>query len=146
MSSYPTNPLLTANMTEQQRVWFFAEYESARKDEVVGVLLAVFLGCFGIHQFYLHRNGLGTLYLIFSWTGIPAILGLIDCFFMPRRVAEYNAAQASYIASRILNESPFQPPPPQQTASNLFYCCRACGQSIDNTAAYCPHCGTSIAM
>ncbi len=79
-----TDPLYTAGMTEHQRAWFYAEYEQARRDEVVGVLLAVFLGNFGLHHFYLRRTGLGVLYLLFSWTGIPAILGFIEAFFMPR--------------------------------------------------------------
>ena len=56
---------------------FHMQYESVRRDEVVGVLLAFFLGCFGIHHFYLGRVGLGILYCCFCWTGIPAILGVI---------------------------------------------------------------------
>ena len=43
---YPIDPIYTANMNDQQRAWFYAEYERARKDEVIGVLLAVFLGAF----------------------------------------------------------------------------------------------------
>lgn len=34
-----TDPLYTAAMSEHQRAWFYAEYEQARRDEVVGVLL-----------------------------------------------------------------------------------------------------------
>jgi hypothetical protein len=56
-----TDPIYTTGMTDHQRAWFYAEYEHARRDEVVGVLLAIFLGTFGIHHFYLRRNGLGTL-------------------------------------------------------------------------------------
>ena len=41
---------------------FQQQYESVRRDELVGVLLALFLGCFGIHHFYLGRVGLGILY------------------------------------------------------------------------------------
>ena len=32
----------------------------------------------GAHKFYLGRPGMGILYLIFVWTYIPAILGLIE--------------------------------------------------------------------
>lgn len=91
----------TARMSEQQRAWFYAEYERARKDEVMGVLLALFLGGFGIHQFYMGRNGLGVVYLLLSWTGIPTIMGWVECFFMPGRIREYNAGQAAYIAGQI---------------------------------------------
>ncbi len=80
---------------------FQMQYESVRRDEVVGVLLAIFLGCFGIHHFYVGRNGLGILYACLFWTGVPAILGLIECFFMPGRVRAFNAMQAAGIAGAL---------------------------------------------
>jgi len=80
---------------------FQMRYEFVRRDELVGVLLAFFLGCFGIHHFYLNRVGLGVLYLCFCWTGIPAILGVIECFFMPGRVRIYNAVQAAGLAAAL---------------------------------------------
>jgi hypothetical protein len=80
---------------------FYQQYESVRRDEVVGILLALFLGGFGIHHFYLRRTGLGVLYLLFSWTPIPWILGFIECFFMPGRVREFNAIQAAGIAAAL---------------------------------------------
>ena len=43
---------------------FYMQYEAVRRDEVVGILLALFLGGFGIHHFYLRRIGLGILYLL----------------------------------------------------------------------------------
>lgn len=134
-----TNPMYTANTTPQQRAWFFAEYERARKDEVVGVLLALFLGCFGIHHFYLRRNGLGVLYLLFFWTGITAILGFIECFLMPGRVRDYNAAQASSIAGYILNT-----PAPGSGAAGAGRC-PSCGMPTEPDAVFCPHCGVAIA-
>ena len=87
------DPIPTTNMTDHQRAWFYAEFAHARRDEVIGVLLAIFLGNFGIHQFYIRRNGLGILYLCFFWTGISAILGFIDAFFMPGRVRRYNRSE-----------------------------------------------------
>ena len=80
---------------------FYQQYESVRRDEVVGILLALFLGGFGVHHFYLRRTGLGVLYLLFSWTPIPWILGFIECFFMPGRVREFNAIQAAGIAAAL---------------------------------------------
>ena len=80
---------------------FYQQYESVRRDEVVGVLLALFLGGFGIHHFYLRRTGLGIVYLIFCWSGITAVLGFIECFFMPARVREFNAIQAAGIAAAL---------------------------------------------
>lgn len=79
---------------------FYEQYESVRRDEVIGILLALFLGTFGAHHFYLRRTGLGILYLCFFWAfGITTILGLIECFFMPGRVREFNAIQAASIAA-----------------------------------------------
>jgi TM2 domain-containing membrane protein YozV len=80
---------------------FYEQYEAVRRDEVVGILLALFLGSFGAHHFYLRRTGLGILYLVFFWSGIPAILGFIECFFMPARVREFNAIQAAAIAATL---------------------------------------------
>jgi TM2 domain-containing membrane protein YozV len=139
---YPIDPIYTANMNDQQRAWFYAEYERARKDEVVGLLFALLLGTFGIHHFYLRRDGLGVLYLIFFWTGIPALLGFIECFFMPGRVRQYNAMQAFYISSQILGASvqSFGTAPPPLAATH----CNACGSAIDPTAVFCNHCGATI--
>ena len=99
-----------ARMTEPQRAWFYAEYDRARRDETAGVLLAIFLGGLGIHHFYLGRTLPGVLYLVFSWTGIPTLLGWIECFLMSSRVREYNAIQASVIASQILSQPSPNPP------------------------------------
>jgi TM2 domain-containing membrane protein YozV len=147
----PNDPIGTANMTEPQRAWFHAEYEQARKEEIVGVLLALLLGTFGIHHFYLRRNGLGILYLCFFWTGITAILGFIECFFMPGRVRAYNAAQAAFIANQILTQpSPGNgnPAPALLTpAASLptTQPCPFCGKLIEPSATFCPHCGTARA-
>jgi len=80
---------------------FYQQYGAAKRDEVVGILLALFLGNFGVHHFYLRRTGLGILYLCFCWTGIPALLGFIECFFMPGRVREFNSIQAAAIAASL---------------------------------------------
>jgi TM2 domain-containing membrane protein YozV len=144
---YPIDPIYTANMNDQQRGWFYAEYERAHKDEIVGVLFALFLGSFGIHHFYLRRDGLGVLYLIFFWTGIPALLGFIECFFMPGRVRQYNAAQAYYISSQILGTPPSTGTPAPdsrtQTAPTTTQC-SACGNPIESTATFCTHCGAAV--
>lgn len=135
---YPTDPIYTINMNDQQRAWFYAEYERARKDEVVGVIFALLLGCFGVHHFYLRRDALGVLYLLFFWTGITALLGFIECFFMPGRVRQYNAMQAMYISSQILGAN--QP----GAAAYATAHCNACGNAIDSTATFCTRCGAAV--
>ncbi len=48
------------------------------KSKTVAALLAIFLGSFGIHKFYLGQSMQGILYLLFCWTGIPGIIAFIE--------------------------------------------------------------------
>jgi TM2 domain-containing membrane protein YozV len=48
------------------------------KNKLTAALLALFIGGFGVHKFYLGQNGVGVVYLLFCWTFIPALLALID--------------------------------------------------------------------
>jgi TM2 domain-containing membrane protein YozV len=44
----------------------------------VYVLLAFFLGGIGAHKFYAGKIGAGICYLLFCWTGIPALIAFIE--------------------------------------------------------------------
>ena len=48
------------------------------KSRVVAALFALLLGGIGIHRFYLGEVGWGIVYLLFCWTGIPFIIGIIE--------------------------------------------------------------------
>lgn len=48
------------------------------KSRVTAAILAILLGGIGAHKFYIGRIGLGILYLIFCWTYIPTLIGLIE--------------------------------------------------------------------
>lgn len=48
------------------------------KNKIAAGILAILLGGIGVHHFYMGKIGFGILYLLFCWTGIPAILGLIE--------------------------------------------------------------------
>lgn len=48
------------------------------KSKKVYIILAFFLGDFGIHQFYLRNYKRGILYLLFSWTFIPILISFYD--------------------------------------------------------------------
>lgn len=48
------------------------------KSKTTAAILAFFLGGLGIHRFYLGQTGMGILFLLFCWTGIPSIIALID--------------------------------------------------------------------
>jgi len=128
--------------SDQQRATFYYRMAAVQKDEVLGVLLAVFLGSFGLHHFYIGRNGLGILYLIFFWTGIPGFVALIEAFFMPGRVRRYNAEQAAYIAASLGpaagNPIALKALPAAATT------CPSCGAPTVLGAKFCAHCGTTI--
>jgi pSer/pThr/pTyr-binding forkhead associated (FHA) protein len=49
-----------------------------KKSRTTAALLALFLGSFGAHKFYLGNIPLGVLYLIFCWAYIPGIVGFIE--------------------------------------------------------------------
>ena len=51
---------------------------SGLKSKAVFVILALFLGGLGIHRMYLGNWGLGILYLVFCWTGIPMIIAVAE--------------------------------------------------------------------
>ena len=48
------------------------------KSRITAALLAIFLGGFGIHKFYLARPFQGILYLLLCVTFLPAIVGFIE--------------------------------------------------------------------
>ncbi|MDR2810565.1 MAG: NINE protein [Tannerellaceae bacterium] len=48
------------------------------KNKTTAAILALFLGDFGIHRFYLGQTGYGLLYLLFCWTLVPLLVSLID--------------------------------------------------------------------
>jgi TM2 domain-containing membrane protein YozV len=49
-----------------------------RKDKTAAGLLAILLGGFGAQRFYLGQTGLGILSILFCWTYIPSLIGLIE--------------------------------------------------------------------
>jgi len=52
--------------------------DSGNDERIVAALLAILLGSFGAHKFYLGDNKLGVLYLCFFWSGIPGIIGIVE--------------------------------------------------------------------
>lgn len=48
------------------------------KSKPMFVLLASLIGGFGVHRMYLGNWGLGILYLLFCWTGIPMIIAIAE--------------------------------------------------------------------
>ena len=153
--------MTTTSYVNAQAV-FYQQYEQVRRDEVVGILLALFLGGFGIHHFYLRRTGLGILYACFCWTPFPWVLGFIECFFMPGRVREFNAIQAAGIAAALgitmpaygqpINVTVSVPPGagapvPSSTAiaqPGTLVACPKCQKTNPVGVRFCSGCGTAL--
>jgi hypothetical protein len=132
---------------------FYQQYAMVRRDEVAGILLALFLGTFGAHHFYLRRTGLGILYCCFFWTGITSILGFIECFFMPSRVREFNAIQAAGIAASLGIAIPGWGQPinvtvnmPAVAQTGALIACPRCQQTNAPGSRFCAACGTPVSL
>lgn len=65
-------PTLLLQSPPQQQVY------GPPKSRIVAGILGLLLGGLGVHKFYLGNIGLGIVYLIFSWTFVPAIIGFIE--------------------------------------------------------------------
>jgi TM2 domain-containing membrane protein YozV/ribosomal protein L40E len=128
---------------------FYQYYEATRRDEVVGILLALFLGGFGAHRFYLRQTGRGVLYLLFCWTGIPSLIGLIECFLMPGRVREFNALQAATLAASLGLAAPPWNYPARVYAEVAALpiteaVCPRCDKINPPEAKFCSSCGAAL--
>ncbi|MCI2848421.1 TM2 domain-containing protein [Staphylococcus hominis] len=47
-------------------------------NKIIYSVLAFFLGGLGVHKFFVNKTGLGIIYLLFCWTGIPGVIGIIE--------------------------------------------------------------------
>lgn len=86
-------------LPESKRHLFLMQYNSARKNPTVALVLALLLGNVGAHKFYMGQMGLGILYVAFCWTYIPGIVGIIEAFTITGQVHRYNAQKALEIAA-----------------------------------------------
>ena len=73
---------ININLTQNQNSGSYDDYSFINSKKVVNkvlyILLAVFFGGIGIHKFYSGKIAKGIIYFLFSWTGIPTIIGIIE--------------------------------------------------------------------
>ena len=62
----------------QQPQYQQSQYRQSDKNKLAAGLFGILLGGLGIHKFYLGKVGLGIVYILFCWTGIPSIIGLVE--------------------------------------------------------------------
>ena len=92
-SEIEINQMIQGLPQEKQMV-FLMQYNAAKKNPTIAILLALFLGGIGIHKFYLGQPLAGILYLLFCWTGIPAIIAFFEALVMTAKVGKYNKEKA----------------------------------------------------
>lgn len=55
-----------------------SDFVNAKRNKWIAIIFAFFFGSFGIHKFYLGQIGWGIIYLLFCWSGIPGIVGIVE--------------------------------------------------------------------
>jgi len=64
------------------------------KSRVTAGVLGILIGGLGIHKFYLGKVGLGIVYILFCWTYVPAIIGLVEgIIYLTQTDQEFAAKQ-----------------------------------------------------
>lgn len=79
----PQQPVTNVNVT-------FTQPAGKSVSKVAYVLLALFLGGIGVHNFYAGKVGLGILYLVFCWTFVPAIAALVQAIIAICKTSDPN--------------------------------------------------------
>ncbi len=98
------------NLSEGSKAAYILAYNGRKKSAVVTLLLTIFLGGLGIHKFYLGKPVLGILYLVFSWTGIPSIIALVESFTVASTVRTMNGTAAQELVYIVQGAPPIQSP------------------------------------
>ena len=71
-------PLMTGAPMASMPMGQVMAAQTGGKSKVTAGILGILLGGIGVHKFYMGKIGMGILYLVFSWTMIPALAGLIE--------------------------------------------------------------------
>ncbi len=91
-----------AGLPEEKVALINSLYINAKKELGTALLLALLLGSIGAHKIYLGRKTAAILFLLFSLTGIPAIISLFDAINMPRTIAEYNQSIIDSVTAQLV--------------------------------------------
>jgi len=88
-----------------------AQMAGAPKSKIVAGLLGIFLGCFGVHRFYLGFSGIGALMLILFIVGF--ILAIPTCgmsMFMSAGMGMWGLVEGILILVGVMNRDAFGQP------------------------------------
>ena len=103
---FPSTETEVNSLDQQSQSSFYARYNTERKDKTVGILLCLFTGGLGGHEFYLGNIGVGVIYLVFCWTFIPAIIAFIQLFTIQPRIIKMNDEIAQKILAGVRDARP----------------------------------------
>ena len=67
-----------ASFPSEQEIQALAEEYVQNPDQTTAAILSILLGDFGVGHFYTGQTLRGVLDLVFCWTGIPAIIGIVE--------------------------------------------------------------------
>ncbi|MGD0008473.1 MAG: WG repeat-containing protein [Terriglobia bacterium] len=149
---------LGANLTPQQKLFFHQEYAKQNRSPSTALVLALLLGGFGAHRFYLRQWGWGIAYVLFSWTFVPIVASLVECFLIRKRTENYNKEVARQIIQKmkIIFSEPGAGSAPggveslPHDGSRLAPDfrdereCPYCAEKILKKARVCKHCGRDV--
>lgn len=89
------------SLAPEDHAKFMVQYESRKKHPGVAAIFAVLLGGLGVHKFYLGHVKTGIVYILFVWTYVPALLGIVEAFSIGEKVKIKNAEIAGEIAREL---------------------------------------------
>ncbi len=102
----------------------------SRKSKQTVILLAVFLGIFGAHHFYLKNYWRGIFFVLFSWTLIPILIGLIDAIIFAMMSEEMFDKKYNNLEN--LQQSTFQ-----NNSFDINQSTKKVTSKVDNTCSGC---------
>lgn len=91
--------LIDASFPTEQHWQDYVTLTKKEPNQLAASLLAILLGNIGIHHFYTGQTVRGVIDILFCWTGVPAVIGLIEGIVWlcddeaewAERVAEWNS-------------------------------------------------------
>ena len=119
------------------------------KNRFIAALLAIFLGGFGVHKFYLGKWNV-IFYLLLCWTYVPVIIAFIEgvLYLVNGEEAfdkKYNKVQISQ--ENTYNNCSVHIPKEgnlSDTGTSLFKVCPKCGQRNEPDSNFCEFCGKKL--
>lgn len=95
---------LARSMPLPQQNAFFAAYQQRVKSYSTTLVLAIFLGLFGAHKFYLGKNGQALVHIactVFGLVITGLVLLIVDVIRLRRTVEKVNRHIAEEIAAQV---------------------------------------------